>query len=94
MTPPDPLIGALFDGRYKILKKLGTGGMATVYLAEDQELGRRIAIKILNAKHASDKQFVERFRRGPPAPPVSHTPTSCRSTTAATPRALTTSRWR
>jgi serine/threonine protein kinase len=63
MTPPDPLIGALFDGRYKILKKLGSGGMATVYLAEDQELGRRIAIKILNAKHASDKQFVERFRR-------------------------------
>ncbi|HEY5159663.1 MAG TPA: Stk1 family PASTA domain-containing Ser/Thr kinase [Gaiellaceae bacterium] len=63
MTPPDPLIGALFDGRYKILKKLGSGGMATVYLAEDQELGRRIAIKILNARHASDKQFVERFRR-------------------------------
>ncbi len=63
MTPPDPLIGALFDGRYKILKRLGSGGMATVYLAEDQELGRRIAIKILNAKHASDKQFVERFRR-------------------------------
>jgi serine/threonine-protein kinase len=63
MTPPDPLIGALFDGRYKILKRLGTGGMATVYLAEDQELGRRIAIKILNSKHASDKQFVERFRR-------------------------------
>ncbi len=63
MTPPDPLIGALFDGRYKILKKLGAGGMATVYLAEDQELGRRIAIKILNAKHAADQQFVERFRR-------------------------------
>ncbi len=63
MTPPDPLIGALFDGRYKIIKKLGAGGMATVYLAEDQELGRRIAIKILNAKHASDTQFVERFRR-------------------------------
>lgn len=63
MTPPDPLIGALFDGRYKILKRLGAGGMATVYLAEDQELGRRIAIKILNAKHAADQQFVERFRR-------------------------------
>src|SRR5450756_2333312 len=63
MTPPDPLIGALFDGRYKILKRLGTGGMATVYLAEDQALGRPIAIKILNAKHASDNHFVERFRR-------------------------------
>ncbi|MGD0167911.1 MAG: Stk1 family PASTA domain-containing Ser/Thr kinase [Gaiellaceae bacterium] len=63
MTPPDPLIGALFDGRYKVLKRLGAGGMATVYLAEDQELGRRVAIKILNAKHAGDEQFVERFRR-------------------------------
>jgi beta-lactam-binding protein with PASTA domain/tRNA A-37 threonylcarbamoyl transferase component Bud32 len=63
MPPPDQLIGALFDGRYKILKRLGAGGMATVYLAEDQELGRRVAIKILNAKHASDEQFVERFRR-------------------------------
>lgn len=63
MTPPDPLIGALFDGRYKILKRLGSGGMATVYVAEDQELGRRVAIKILNSKHASDEQFVERFRR-------------------------------
>ena len=63
MTPPDPLIGALFDGRYKVLKKLGSGGMATVYLAEDQELGRRVAIKILDSKHASDAQFVERFRR-------------------------------
>ena len=63
MTPPDPLIGALFDGRYKVIKKLGSGGMATVYLAEDQELGRRVAIKILDSKHASDAQFVERFRR-------------------------------
>ena len=37
--------------------------MANVYLAEDQELGRRVAIKILNDRHASDDQFVERFRR-------------------------------
>jgi beta-lactam-binding protein with PASTA domain len=63
MTGPDPLIGSLFDGRYQILKRLGAGGMATVYLAEDQELGRQVAIKILNTKHSSDEQFVERFRR-------------------------------
>jgi beta-lactam-binding protein with PASTA domain/tRNA A-37 threonylcarbamoyl transferase component Bud32 len=63
MTGPDPLIGTLFDGRYQILKRLGAGGMATVYLAQDQELGRQVAIKILNTKHASDEQFVERFRR-------------------------------
>src|SRR5438270_14098876 len=59
----DPHIDSLFDGRYKIVRKLGTGGMANVYLAEDQELGRRVAIKILDDRHASDEQFVERFRR-------------------------------
>jgi len=59
----DTLIGTLFDGRYKVVRKLGAGGMANVYLAEDQELGRRVAIKILNDRHANDEQFVERFRR-------------------------------
>ena len=59
----DALIGSLFDGRYHVLRKLGAGGMANVYLAEDQELGRRVAIKILNGRHANDAQFIERFRR-------------------------------
>jgi beta-lactam-binding protein with PASTA domain len=63
MPVTDSLINTLFDGRYRIVRKLGTGGMADVYLAEDQELGRRVAIKILNDKHAADEQFVERFRR-------------------------------
>ncbi len=63
MAVTDTLIDSLFDGRYRIVRKLGTGGMANVYLAEDQELGRRVAIKILDDRHASDEQFVERFRR-------------------------------
>ena len=63
MASGDSLIGTLFDGRYKIVRKLGAGGMADVYLAEDQELGRRVAIKILNGRHANDDQFIERFRR-------------------------------
>ena len=63
MAVSDTLIGSVFDGRSRIERKLGAGGMADVYLAEDQELGRRVAIKILNDRHAADDQFVERFRR-------------------------------
>jgi beta-lactam-binding protein with PASTA domain/predicted Ser/Thr protein kinase len=63
MAAGDPLIDSLFDGRYLIVRKLGSGGMANVYLAHDQELGRRVAIKILDDRHAADEQFVERFRR-------------------------------
>ncbi|MGH3072440.1 MAG: Stk1 family PASTA domain-containing Ser/Thr kinase [Gaiellaceae bacterium] len=63
MASGDQLIDTLFDGRYLIIRKLGSGGMANVYLASDQELGRRVAIKILDDRHARDEQFVERFRR-------------------------------
>ncbi len=62
MATTDQLLNTLFDGRYRIMRKLGAGGMANVYLAEDQELGRRVAIKILNDRHAGDDQFVARFR--------------------------------
>ena len=63
MTTQDTLSGTLFAGRYRIARKLGGGGMADVYLAEDQELGRRVAIKMLHSRYANDDQFVERFRR-------------------------------
>src|SRR5438477_11944503 len=63
MAVSDTLIGTVFDGRYVIRRKLGAGGMAEVYLAEDQELGRQVALKMLNERHAADDQFVERFRR-------------------------------
>src|SRR5678815_293438 len=63
MATQDTLSGTLFAGRYRISRKLGGGGMADVYLAEDQELGRRVAIKMLHGRYANDDQFVERFRR-------------------------------
>jgi serine/threonine-protein kinase len=63
MAVSDTLLNTLFDGRYRIVRKLGTGGMANVYLAEDEVLGRRVAIKILDDRHAGDDQFIERFRR-------------------------------
>ena len=63
MATQDTLSGTLFAGRYRISRKLGGGGMADVYLAEDQELGRRVAIKMLHERYTNDEQFVERFRR-------------------------------
>ncbi|MGI8513090.1 MAG: Stk1 family PASTA domain-containing Ser/Thr kinase [Solirubrobacteraceae bacterium] len=56
---PDTVI----DQRYSILSRLGSGGMADVYCAQDLQLGRRGALKLLYRRFAEDKDFVERFRR-------------------------------
>ena len=57
----DPLIGRLLDGRYQIRARIARGGMATVYLATDQRLERRVAIKVMHGHLADDRQFTERF---------------------------------
>jgi beta-lactam-binding protein with PASTA domain len=55
--------GTIIDGRYEVLQRVGSGGMADVYLASDQLLGRKVAVKVLHHRFAEDQEFVERFRR-------------------------------
>ncbi|HET7444124.1 MAG TPA: PASTA domain-containing protein [Solirubrobacterales bacterium] len=55
--------GSVVDGRYRVLRKLGAGGMADVWLAEDQHLQRQVALKVLHRHFAQDREFVARFQR-------------------------------
>ncbi len=53
----------IVDGRYRVVERIGSGGMADVYRAEDLQLGRDVALKVLYRRFAEDPEFVERFRR-------------------------------
>jgi serine/threonine-protein kinase len=55
-------VGQVLGGRYRLLAPIGTGASATVYLAEDVVLRRRVAVKVLHEALADDSQFLKRFR--------------------------------
>ncbi|MBW8060554.1 MAG: Stk1 family PASTA domain-containing Ser/Thr kinase [Solirubrobacterales bacterium] len=60
---PEVSEGSVIDGRYRVLRRIGSGGMADVWLADDPHLQRRVALKVLHGRFAQDREFVERFRR-------------------------------
>ncbi|MBI5546879.1 MAG: protein kinase [Deltaproteobacteria bacterium] len=60
-TPQDPMLGKLIGGKYKVVKKLGQGGMGSVYLAENVGIGQRVAIKFLNPSFFGEETVVARF---------------------------------
>ncbi|MFN2611880.1 MAG: protein kinase [Solirubrobacterales bacterium] len=57
------MIGTLLSGRYRLESKIGSGGMSTVYLAEDETLDRPVAVKILHREISDEPDQLERFRR-------------------------------
>ncbi|MCA9978831.1 MAG: serine/threonine protein kinase, partial [Anaerolineales bacterium] len=59
----DTLEGVVLDGKYKILKRLGQGGMAEVYLAHQENLERNVAIKLMHAFLVTEQDFLLRFKR-------------------------------
>ena len=55
--------GQKIDGRYQVIRTIGEGGMANVYLAYDTILDREVAVKILRGDLSNDEKFVKRFQR-------------------------------
>lgn len=55
-------IGEILGGRYEILKRIGSGGMADVYMAKDQKLNRNVAVKVLKREYVDDEKFLKKFQ--------------------------------
>ncbi|MBA3395459.1 MAG: serine/threonine protein kinase [Deltaproteobacteria bacterium] len=63
IAAPPSLVGQVLDGRYKIIRKLGEGGMGEVYAAEHVHIEKRFAIKLLRPEIVSNAEAVQRFRQ-------------------------------
>ena len=61
--PIDPLIGITVAGRYRIDRRIGVGGMGTVYLGVHERIGQQVAIKVLHERYAGDEQLTRRFEK-------------------------------
>src|SRR5215813_5064873 len=61
-THPLP-VGTILDGKFRVNREIGRGGMAAVYEAENIDIGKRVAVKVLSAELANSKVVTERFMR-------------------------------
>ena len=68
------MIGRVFNNRYQITERIGIGGMAEVYRAQDNVLGRLVAVKVMLRQYARTSRSAS--RRKPPLQPISRAPTS------------------
>src|SRR5690349_9480934 len=60
---PDPLLGVVIDSRWRVIERVGAGGMGVVYRAERVKLGKPVALKVLHEAFANTKDFIARFDR-------------------------------
>lgn len=54
--------GTMLNGRYEVLKRIGSGGMADVYMAKDHKLNRNVAVKVLKSEYVEDEKFLKKFQ--------------------------------
>ena len=62
MVGQGPMTGRVFNNRYQIEDRIGIGGMAEVYRAQDTVLGRVVAVKVMLPQYAADPDFTQRRR--------------------------------
>lgn len=54
-------LGTMLSGRYEVLKRVGSGGMADVYMVKDHKLNRNVAVKVLKSEYVEDEKFLRKF---------------------------------
>lgn len=62
-APVDPLIGRLVTGRYRVHRRIGEGGMGTVYAAEHEAIEKRVALKVLHREYSANPDVLDRFKQ-------------------------------
>jgi serine/threonine protein kinase/ketosteroid isomerase-like protein len=73
-APSDPLLGRVLESKYKLVARLGEGGMGAVYRATRVHIGDEVAVKVLHTKFVKEESALERFRREARAAAMLHHP--------------------